>query len=140
MTTHAIVTSDDAPRAERGGAPREAEIDWLKGLAILFILLIHARPIEGGLYEHLINRAVPMFIVLFGVTSELWWRGHVARGEAPIGPWYRTRLVRLMIPVWGMLLVWWPFEFEFDPAVPQGIRPVLATAVGFMPWIGTGWG
>lgn len=127
------------PRAAARGE-RRPEIDWLKGLAILFVLMIHARPLEDHpIHEFLINRAVPIFIVLFGATSELWWRSRAAHGDAPVGAWYRSRSWRLMVPVWGMLLVWWPFALTFDAKAPHGLQPMLATIAGYMPWIGTGW-
>lgn len=122
------------------GERRTPEIDWLKGFAIICVLFIHARPIlDPIVFEHVINRAVPIFIVLFGATSERWWRLQTAAKSTSLHLWYRTRLARLMLPVWGMLVIWWSLALTFP--TPQTFRwwHVLATVVGYAPWVGTGW-
>jgi peptidoglycan/LPS O-acetylase OafA/YrhL len=120
---------------------RRAEIDWLKGAAILGVFLIHARPLVGtSVSDLLINRAVQVFIVLFGVTSQLWWGAHERSSFAATArAWYRTRLPRLMVPVWGMLVIWWTVTCAYRTEPWCSPPTVLATVVGYMPWVGTGW-
>ena len=125
---------------EMSAAKRFLEIDWLKGLAIVCVLLIHAEPLVGSaLHEYVINRAVPVFVVLFGVSSELWWlsrrqdhRGGLAR------VWWRSRLIRLLVPLWAALAVWWSLAL-----VLHGHRPspglAVAMLVGYLPTVSTGW-
>ena len=49
---------------------RYKEIDILKGVAILWVLLIHARPLVGTfLGDFVVDRAVQVLLVLFGITS-----------------------------------------------------------------------
>lgn len=122
-------------------AGHRPEIDWLKGFAILSVLAIHANPLDGTLiYDHVINRAVPIFVVLFGMTSELWWRTHDnTAGRATLLRWYSSRLRRLMIPVWGALLLWWPLVTIVRHNMSFAPRFVVATFLGYMPWVGTGW-
>ncbi len=121
-------------------AARRPEVDWLKGFAILCVLVIHAQLANGTfVFDNLINRAVPIFVVLFGATSELWWRRHA--GSAPgtaLARWYGSRWRRLMIPVWGMLLVWWPLV-TLSSRMPLAPRLVVASLLGYLPWIGTAW-
>ncbi len=119
---------------------RRPEIDWVKGWAILCVLLIHSKPFEAYAIQDLINRAVPVFVVVFGMTSERWWRARASLplGEA-LGQWYRTRLWRLMVPLWGTLVVWWVLEAGFRQTVAPEPHRVLMTALGYLPWVGTGW-
>ena len=50
------------------------ELDWLKGFSILSVVCIHAKLYaDTAAFNGVVNRAVPIFLVLFGVTSELWW-------------------------------------------------------------------
>jgi hypothetical protein len=116
-------------------------VDWAKGFAILSVLLIHARPLAGWwIHDHVIDRAVPVFIVLFGTTSELWWtrRRAVADRATTIRDWYRTRLWGLMVPVWAALTVLWALRFATGFGASAPYRVVL-TYLGYMPWVGTGW-
>jgi len=44
---------------------RDPRIDLVKGLAILCVLMIHARPLaDSAVHEYLINRAVPILLFL----------------------------------------------------------------------------
>ncbi len=92
-------------------AGRAPEIGWLKGLAILGVLCIHARFLDGtAVFEHAINRAVYVFLVVVGVNSELWWQQPRLRARTwftRTREWYRTRLVRLLVPVWVFGAMWW---------------------------------
>ena len=56
----------------RGHLP---ELDWLKGFAILAVICIHAKLYADSVFFlQIINRAVHVFLVLFGISSELWWQ------------------------------------------------------------------
>ncbi len=65
--------------------PRDRTIDCLEGAAILAVIAIHAGVLEGSrLMTHLLNHAVPVFVVLFGLNAQQWcMRGPDER----IGPW-----------------------------------------------------
>src|SRR6266852_5763344 len=67
----------------RPGAPaRFVGIDMLKGCAILWVMLIHAEALrDRAVFTHLVNHAVGIFVVLFGLNSELWWRGRELRSD-----------------------------------------------------------
>ena len=119
--------------AEAGRLP---EIDRAKGIAILGVLLIHARPTaDTWLHTYVVSQAVPVFLVLFGTTSELWWR---RAGPGSAGRWYRTRAVRLLVPVWSALAALWTFRFLAGVNTQSPLH-VLLTFAGYMPWVGTGW-
>jgi peptidoglycan/LPS O-acetylase OafA/YrhL len=104
------------------------------------VLLIHARLFTGTLVgEHIVNRAVSVFVVLFGTTSELWWRrnaGATWRGTAL--RFYRTRFVRLMIPLWATMALWWTVALALGLPLERPSRIAL-TFAGYLPWVGTGW-
>ena len=51
-----------------GALPRSPAIDMVKGLAILWVLLIHSRALgESALFYNLVNHAVPIFVVLLAI-------------------------------------------------------------------------
>ena len=53
-------------------APRLPAIDLVKGCAILWVLFIHSQALgDGPLFRYVVNQAVPIFVVLFGLNSEL---------------------------------------------------------------------
>jgi peptidoglycan/LPS O-acetylase OafA/YrhL len=120
---------------------REARIDWLKGGAALSVLIIHARALQDPLlFQQFVNRAVPIFVLLFGVTSELWWRARSSRVTLEASrAWYRTRLPRLLIPAWGALALWLAIEAVRPDSGPMSTRKLIALALGYWPWVGTGW-
>lgn len=126
---------------ERVPRARRPEIDWLKGFAILCVLLIHAKPLEGyAIQDQLVNRAVPIFVVLFGMTSEGWWlRRRDMSPSAALVQWLRTRLRRLMVPAWGTLIVWWTMHVWFGRWTAFVPERFVMTMAGYWPWIGTGW-
>ncbi|MEO6027294.1 MAG: acyltransferase family protein [Candidatus Binatia bacterium] len=128
--------------AEARREARRPEIDWLKGFAILCVFLIHAQPLHGrAIQTYLIDRAVPIFVVLFGMTSERWWRSRASMHiQEALILWYRTRVRRLMIPAWATVIMWWCLQL----ALPKGSSSfsptrIAMTALGYWPWIGTGW-
>lgn len=116
------------------------EIDWLKGVAILFVICIHARVYEDTLFqEHVINRAVPIFLLLFGITSELSWQASEQRPVAErLKRWYESRYSRLYPAWWAMSGAWWAALVLVGRARPSPSK-VLATFAGYAPWIGTSW-
>jgi peptidoglycan/LPS O-acetylase OafA/YrhL len=124
-----------------GPLPEHApEIDRVKGLAILFVIGIHAKIGEGSiLHEQLINRAVPIFLFVFGLMSELSLRRARAK-QRPLGEWYRGRFERLFVPVWGMAILFWlAVLYTKAPPVPLGGWHALLTFLGYAPWIGPSW-
>jgi peptidoglycan/LPS O-acetylase OafA/YrhL len=121
-------------------AARVPAIDRVKGVAIVGVLCIHASILQGAIVgTYLVNRAVPVFIVLFGTTSALWWR---AQGDTPwtqvVARWYASRLSRLMVPFWAVLCVWWA-TLALVFGSPLKTRYVVASVLGYAPSIGTSW-
>ena len=56
--------------AQRG--PRDPAIDLAKGCAILGVLLIHSDALQRAfLFRHVVNQAVPVFVVLFAIGLPL---------------------------------------------------------------------
>lgn len=127
--------SDEAPE-------RLAELDWAKGVAILAVVLIHAKALEGRLFDELfVQRAVPIFLVLFGMTSEFWWQRRCQSGwnlQTTLA-WYRQRFLRLIIPVWAAASLWWVSAAALDLPLRFGWPQILASYLGYSPWIGVSW-
>ncbi len=117
---------------------RIVAIDMLKGAAIVWVMLIHAEALRDRLVMvHVFNHAVPVFVVLFGLNSELWWR---RRTWADLGTWYLTRARRLYVPIWAMLVVWWAMALWFQrPLIPLSWKLLVWHAVGDLEFVGTGW-
>jgi len=120
---------------------RLLEIDRLKGLAILGVMLIHARPlVDTYFYDLFVVRSAQVFIVLFGVNSYLWWQRRESMSAlARVIEWYVSRFWRLMPPVWGMLAVWWPMQLALWRARLTEMRFLIVMMFGYLPWVGTGW-
>jgi peptidoglycan/LPS O-acetylase OafA/YrhL len=120
---------------ERG---RDLAIDMAKGCAILWVLLIHSEALRGNLlFRHVVNQAVPVFVVLFGLNSSLWWRHRDLRD---LGAWYRRGIRRLMVPVWGALVVWWALALYYRPfGVSLTWWLPFVQAFGYLLHVGTGW-
>jgi peptidoglycan/LPS O-acetylase OafA/YrhL len=119
------------------------EIDWLKGFAILCVVCIHAKIYEYSYFhEFVINRAVPIFLVLLGVTTEFFFRSHAADTvEKRLTSWYEGRFLRLLPPVWAMSAAWLAAVFALHRAADYHVGPgeAFLTFLGFSPWIGTAW-
>lgn len=116
-----------------------AEIDLLKGLAILWVLLIHSRALgDSFVFLNIVNRAVPLFVIVFGLNSTLWWRSR----EFPqaLSLWYTTRAKRILVPFWATLPVWWALALYLRPYGVElhGWLP-FAQVAGYTASIGTGW-
>ena len=126
-----------------GPIARVPAIDWLKGFAIICVPCIHAKTYETTfVYMHVIDRAVPIFLVLLGATSQTFWELHAsARVGERLRQWYRGRLIRLMPPVWLMALAWWCAVVVLDRGrdLEVGWREALLTFLGYSPWAGPTW-
>jgi peptidoglycan/LPS O-acetylase OafA/YrhL len=111
-------------------------IDLAKGCAILWVFLIHSQALgETRSFLYLVNQAVPVFVVLFGVNSEIWWRRHGALGE-----WYAGRFRRIVVPMWASVAVWWALALYFRPLTVTLTRTLaLWHLAGYLTEVGTGW-
>ena len=121
-------------------SPRVPAIDLVKGCAILWVLRIHAHPPAANydrLFLYVVNQAVPVFVVLFGLNSELWWRRHEG---APAAEWYASRARRILVPMWAALPVWWALALVLRPEHVSLTRTLpLQHAMGWLSRVGTGW-
>lgn len=118
---------------------RDPTIDLLKGCAILWVLLIHSEALRGNLlFQSVVNHAVPVFVVLFGLNSSTWWRRRVF--PAALGEWYRTRARRVLVPAYGALVVWWALALFYRPfGVELSWGLAIRHLLGFWSHVGTGW-
>jgi peptidoglycan/LPS O-acetylase OafA/YrhL len=118
-------------------------IDWLKGFAIIAVVCVHAKVYETSfVHLHVINRGVPLFLVLFGATSEMFWERHGA--EPPkqrLRDWYRKRFARLVPPVWAMAAAWLTAMLLLGQAAALNIgwREAALCFIGYSPWMATAW-
>src|SRR5205809_1371932 len=97
-------------------SPRLPAIDLVKGCAILCVLFIHSQALgDGPLFLYVVNQAVPIFVVLFGLNSELWWQAR-SGSEATIASFYASRARRILVPMWAALAVWWTLALLLRPA------------------------
>jgi peptidoglycan/LPS O-acetylase OafA/YrhL len=132
---------DDKKRVPATPVDRERDlaIDMAKGCAILWVLLIHSEAQRGDLlFRQVVNQAVPVFIVLFGLNSTLWWRGRELRTN--LAAWYRRAISRLMVPVWATLVVWWALVLYFHPfGVKLTWKLPFVHVLGYLLYVGTGW-
>ncbi len=124
--------------ATRLAAPRDPAIDCLKGALILAVIGIHAGVLRGAwVMTHLLNHAVPVFVVLLGLNAEQWWR---RRGEPGAAAWYGDRARRLYPPLWAALALWWAVALV---AAPWWLHPtwwlVALNIAGVLPNIGLDW-
>jgi peptidoglycan/LPS O-acetylase OafA/YrhL len=123
-----------------GAAKRLAAIDMAKGLAILWVLGIHSsRPGRSDpRFIYFVNHAVPVFLILFGLNAEQWWRARAPR--VPLREWYLRSWRRILVPVWLVLPLWWVMVRGWRPPdVPMVWRLVAAHYAGYLAYVGTGW-
>jgi peptidoglycan/LPS O-acetylase OafA/YrhL len=125
----------------RGHLP---ELDWLKGFAILAVICIHAKLYSDSLFFlQVINRAVHVFLVLFGISSELWWDREQSKRDAPPDrAWYSGRLLRIVPGYWAMTVIWWLVVATWQPppgGLTLGVPQALLSFLSYAPWIGTSW-
>lgn len=112
-------------------------IDVLRGLATLGVVAIHAGPTrDWSIHPMTVGRSVPVFLVLMGVSAELWrqrlrpthlWRQYVTSAAR-----------RLLVPYLGWLLCLIALAAATDrlPAEPA-MWPFVA--IGYVPWAGPTW-
>lgn len=112
-------------------------IDMVKGCALLSVLLIHSRALgDSRFFLNVVNQAVPVFLVLFGTNSFLWWNRPGRRATE----WYVNRARRILVPMWAALPVWWLSALVFRPPdVKLGPSLALLHVVGYLDAVGTGW-
>lgn len=119
------------------GGERIAAIDMTKGVAIAWVMMIHARVLPGSPWmEHLVGDAVPVFVVLFGLNAEQWW----GRSDgASANRWWARSARRLLVPLWAMLPLWWAGNLLVRRVAEPSWPLVLGGLVGWLPRVGTGW-
>ena len=116
---------------------RVPAIDVAKGLTMACVVVTHGRSLgEGILKTYWIDRSVPVFLVLFGLTSALWWRKGADRGR--IARWYATRARRLLPPYWTVVISWWVLQRVASDA-PVGSDQLAAALAGYAPSLRTSW-
>ncbi|HEY6557797.1 MAG TPA: acyltransferase [Polyangiaceae bacterium] len=120
------------------------ELDWVKGFAILCVVCIHAELLAGSfVFRRLIDRAVLVFMLLFGISSELWWLREEARApERAIKNWYTGRLRRILPGYWALIVIWWVVVVLWrtpDGAVKLSWPLAVANLFAYTPNIGTSW-
>ena len=128
-----VATGGTGPRS------RLAAIDVAKGLAALWVMLIHAGALEGDpVMVYVFNRAAPLFVVLMGLNAGLWWR---RRGGGDVADWWQGRVRRLYPPTWQAVAAFWAMAV----LAPAGVRGRLGwkrlakNLLGWLEGVGTGW-
>jgi peptidoglycan/LPS O-acetylase OafA/YrhL len=146
VTARLIETHSVAPSTHVGNDARSSyvpAVDWLKGLAIIFVVCVHAKLYETSVFHlHVVNRAVPIFLMLLGLTSETFWERHAGEPiRDRLGVWYRRRFLRLAPPVWAMAAVWWSavLLLHRTEQLDVGWREAILCFLGYSPWMGTAW-
>ena len=114
-------------------------IDLLKGFAILCVLLIHSKALGDSVgFLYVVNHAVAIFVVLFGLNSTLWWRDRLLPQH--LTTWCGTRIKRIMAPYWALLPLWWMLALWYRPiGVSLSWWLPLVQLGGYTLYIGTGW-
>jgi len=121
-------------------AARLDSIDMVKGWAIVGVTFIHSTVLgQDSLWMTLLFlHAVPVFLVLFGMNSESWFRRHAASGRTR--DWYERGVKRILIPTWATLAVWWTLVLALDPGIVRvTISLPVYHALGYLKQVGTGW-
>ncbi|HEX4337211.1 MAG TPA: acyltransferase [Polyangiaceae bacterium] len=141
IETHPVASS---ARVEKGARSSYVPaVDWLKGVAIILVVCVHAKVYETSLFHlHVVNRAVPIFLVLLGVTSETFWERHAGDSTRErLRLWYRRRFTRLAPAVWAMAAVWWGAVLLLHQTEQLGLgwREAVLCFLGYSPWMGTAW-
>jgi peptidoglycan/LPS O-acetylase OafA/YrhL len=136
----------DRPRAEEPPAAgalalprlpaRLAQVDLLKGLAILAVLLLHGLPldvIQSAPALFTIGQAVPVFVVLMGLNAtSSGWR----RGELYTRRYLLSRVDRLVVPFLAVYVVAAVIALARGSISIPGVA--LGWVAGVMPLSGPG--
>jgi peptidoglycan/LPS O-acetylase OafA/YrhL len=121
-------------------AERLPAIDMVKGWAIIGVFFIHSTVLgqESPVMTLLFLHAVPIFLVLFGLNSESWFRRRATSGR--ITTWYERGFKRIVVPTWGTLVVWWALVLTLHPGIVRVTISLPAYhALGYLKQVGTGW-
>lgn len=116
------------------------QIDMVKGWAIIGVTFIHSTVLgeESPWMSLLFLHAVPVFLILFGVNSESWFRRRPPEGR--IRTWYERGVKRIAVPTWATLVVWWTLVLLLHPpTIRVTIGLPLMHAIGYLKQVGTGW-
>ncbi len=116
---------------------RIAQIDYLKGFAIIFVIMEHSMTTKqmdfiGGAYY--ILQAVPVFLILFGYNTI---HSYINKGIVNFGDCYKKsylikRIKRILVP----LIYIWILEFFIAIITKQ---PIAIKGIGYEFIVG-GWG
>ena len=131
-----------------------------KGWCALCVIFIHSGLGVGtAFHDYVVNRAVGVFLVMYGSTSERWFAAAERRGTsraATLEAWYRGRLTGLL-PSWWLSLATsyatgvaqkMTYLWTLDTDSDQLFRPPqqrlaspnrLLGALGYAPFLGTSW-
>lgn len=115
-------------------------VDVLRGIAMLGVIAIHARPLEEwSWHASTIGRSVPVFLVLVGVSAQLWWSRQQSLGATGLGRAYLAATGRrLAVPYWtwlaAMLLIG-----AWNGRLPDSLGLWLLSPFGYAPWAGPTW-
>lgn len=116
-------------------------IDMVKGWAIIGVTLIHSWALADSLWMSLLfYHAVPVFLVVFGLNSESWFRHHPKGGRTR--EWYRRGFKRILVPAWATAAVWWVMVAVLRPPDPMVLLTVYLPfqhLIGWLNQIGTSW-
>lgn len=116
-------------------------IDMVKGWAIIGVTLIHSWALADSLWMTLLfYHAVPVFLVLFGLNSETWFRSRPRTGR--VRAWYVRGFKRILVPAYATVAVWWVMVLILRPPEPM-VRLTIGLpfwhAIGWLSQIGTSW-
>jgi peptidoglycan/LPS O-acetylase OafA/YrhL len=92
------------PVASDPRTPQLLQIDLLKAVAIVAVIVMHAmttRALEEPWGAFHVWQAVPIFVILLGMNAA---QSVQRRGRLDVGEYYRSRVRRLM-PVWVVILL-----------------------------------
>lgn len=120
------------------GTPGRIEaLDVLRGVATLGVVAIHAGSTsEWSLHPMTIGRSVPVFLVLMGLSAELW------RQRVQPQRWWSDYVTsvarRLFVPYAAWLVAVLGVATHAD-CLPEQLGMWLLAPVGYVPWAGPTW-